>query len=253
MKKFIQIVGIMLGCVSILYYFICGITIGFGISILWIWLVFGLFMIISNMFRIHLIKRKLPNTMNYIVRCIFVGVVLVFLVFESNVIFTMNKTAKQNLDYIIVLGARVKGQTPSKALQGRIDTAFTYLIKNPSTKVIASGGQGTDETMSEGECIAQTLREKGILPDRILVEGNSTTTVQNIKNSFRLIPKTNKTIGIVTSNFHVFRALKIASGTVGIHGYGISSSYSGILLPHYMVREFITYVLDVVSGNIDLF
>ncbi|MCI8927757.1 MAG: YdcF family protein [Lachnospiraceae bacterium] len=40
---------------------------------------------------------------------------------------------------------------PSKALQYRLDEACRYLDENPGIKVIVSGGQGTDEPVSEAQ------------------------------------------------------------------------------------------------------
>lgn len=55
------------------------------------------------------------------------------------------------LDYLIVLGAQMKTGGPSKALQYRLDEACRYLDENPGIKVIVSGGQGTDEPVSEAQ------------------------------------------------------------------------------------------------------
>lgn len=48
----------------------------------------------------------------------------------------------ENADYLMILGARVKGSVPSLSLQYRIDKAAEYLSANKHTVVIVSGGKG---------------------------------------------------------------------------------------------------------------
>ena len=54
---------------------------------------------------------------------------------------------KNNLDYIIVLGAHVDGTRLSMALLERTRRALQYLENNPDTKAVLSGGQGRGEEM----------------------------------------------------------------------------------------------------------
>ena len=116
----------------------------------------------------------------------------------------------KHADYIIILGARVKGEVPSLALQYRIDAAASYLKKNRESIAIASGGQGPGEDITEAEAIKRGLLAHGISSDRILLEDKSTDTVENIRFSKRLIPQNLKTGLLVTNDFHLYRAKSIA-------------------------------------------
>ena len=98
---------------------------------------------------------------------------------------------------------------PSPVLKYRLDKAVEYLNENPDTVCIVSGGQGSNEPWTEAEGMAQYLQEKGIDTARILTEDQSQTTEQNITNS-KMLMKEGASVGIVTNNFHVFRALQIA-------------------------------------------
>lgn len=80
-------------------------------------------------------------------------------------------------------------------------------MANPDTVCIASGGQGDDEGISEAECIRRYLINYGIDPERVLLEDKSTSTLTNIENSLKLLPEGAENIGIVTNDFHIFRAL----------------------------------------------
>lgn len=130
---------------------------------------------------------------------------------HTKIIHHGKMTAPQNADYIIVLGARVKGTVPSLALQERIDSAAEYLKENKNTIAIASGGKGRGEEISEAESIKKELVAHGIDESRIILEDQSTDTYENIGFSKKLIPEGAKSGLLVTNDFHIFRAKMIAA------------------------------------------
>ncbi|RHW42330.1 YdcF family protein [Neobacillus notoginsengisoli] len=116
----------------------------------------------------------------------------------------------KDTEYLIVLGARVKGYVPSLALQARIEAAADYLRNNPKAIAIASGGQGPGENITEAIAIKEGLERLGVEGNRIILEDKSTSTYENISFSKKLIPKGLKKGLIVTNDFHVYRAKMIA-------------------------------------------
>jgi uncharacterized SAM-binding protein YcdF (DUF218 family) len=146
--------------------------------------------------------------------------------------------APNHADYLIILGANVKGLVPSSVLQSRIDTAAIYLKNNPKTIVIASGGKGSGEDISEVEAIKRELLKKGIKSSRILLENQSTNTYENIKFSKKLLPQNAKTGVVVTNRFHLYRALMIA-GDQHLHVYGLAASTPLLAIPRSYVREYL--------------
>ena len=117
---------------------------------------------------------------------------------------------EDNLDHLIVLGAQVYEDRPSAVLQYRLDAAADYLAANENTKCIVSGGQGFNEPRAEADVMGEYLEARGIDPSRIVREGASLNTVDNIENSMRLLPSSDAHVGIVTNDFHVFRGVGIA-------------------------------------------
>lgn len=115
------------------------------------------------------------------------GILLVFVVsfviIEGCIISQMHAKADENLDYIIVLGAQVRADGPSKVLKHRLNTAIDYLEKNPETICIVSGGQGYNEPCTEAQAMADYMKAAGIEKDRLILEDESKTTEQNIKYS----------------------------------------------------------------------
>ncbi|MEH7010993.1 YdcF family protein [Neobacillus niacini] len=141
-------------------------------------------------------------------------------------------------DYIIILGARVKGEIPSLALQYRIDAAASYLKKNKETIAIASGGKGPGEEITEAEAIKRGLLAHGINGNRILLEDKSTDTVENISFSKDLIPKHLQTGLLVTNDFHLYRAISISKDQ-GLSLKGIPAETPTIAIPKSYTREYL--------------
>ncbi len=139
---------------------------------------------------------------------------------------------------LIILGCRVKGDHPSLMLEKRINAAYEYLAENPEAVAILSGGQGSDEIMSEAECMYRELTKKGISPDRLIKEDKSTNTYENIRNSKAIIDELELSGGvvIVTSEFHQCRAQMIA-GKQGIETKALSAHTALFLLPTYWIRD----------------
>lgn len=149
---------------------------------------------------------------------------------------------------LVVLGCQVNGTNPSKMLRTRLQTAYDYLVRNPDTKCIVSGGQGSNEGISEAQCMYNWLTEKGISPDRIYMEDKSANTDENIEFSKRIIEKENlnKNLAIVTDGFHELRASIIAAK------HGCSSGAVPAPTPFYLAANFTTRELFALAAEIIL-
>ena len=116
---------------------------------------------------------------------------MIVLVIYSGIICVVGKSdnATYREDYIIVLGAGLKGDTPSLALERRLEKAAEYMNKNGNAIAIVSGGQGKGETISEAQAMENYLLNHGIREDRIIKEDNSTSTYENFEYSSRICHK----------------------------------------------------------------
>ena len=94
------------------------------------------------------------------------------------------------------------------------------------------------------------LLQCGVPSDRILTEPESRNTMENIRNSMLLMDPETDRVGIVTNNFHLYRACAIAR-KAGIRNVsGIAASSTPLFLPNNMLREFLGVVKDKAEGNI---
>lgn len=196
---------------------------------------------------------KLPvgiKTAAVIIVCILAGL---FLIVEGCIVSGMTSRPRENLDYVIVLGAQVRGTRITNSLKKRLETACEYLEENTGTAVVVSGGQGKGEEISEAQCMMDYLVQKGIDEERIIMEDQSTNTDENIEFSMEKIKKhsqkENPRIGIVTNNFHVYRTVAVCRKK-GYEVYGIPAESDKILFLNYMVREFFAVVKYKCSGAI---
>lgn len=111
--------------------------------------------------------------------------------------------------YLLVLGTTVEGTDPSPMLRDRINAAYDYLTAHPEVICIVSGYKSSGQ-ISEAECMFRELTDMGIDAERIWMEPNASTTLENLEFSLDLIEEKTgirpETIGILSSEFHLLRA-----------------------------------------------
>ena len=176
--------------------------------------------------------------------------VLWLLVTQLLVVSAFFSKPSKGLDYILVLGSQVTESGPAPITKLRLDTAYDYLSENGDTRVIVSGGMAGSESKSEGEVMKDYLVGRGIAPDRILTEEESRNTTENIRLSSNYFDKEEDTIGIVTNNFHLFRAKAIAKKQGLKNVSGIAAPCPPYYLPNNMFRESFGITKDFLFGNL---
>lgn len=206
------------------------------------------------------------------------GAVLTVILIVIALIGTGILTATKNsMDYVIVLGARIEGRELSKTLRQRLDRAIEYAERNPNTFLVLSGGKGEDEEISEAQAMYEYLRFNGVPENQLLLETRSVNTMENIQYSLEVIRNQENWkdsvfrqifgevaqnayspgdeldsihIGILTSDFHLFRAKAIARKQGVKSVYGIAAPTDMILVPHLWIRECFAILKDKFMGNI---
>lgn len=249
-RKITGWISLSAGIVCILYFLAIAFFMAHGTNFYFIWLLSGVIQVLLGISVLNGSALKIPGVIRGIFKgCVIIGLFLLVTV-EGMICTGFGKTAGEPLDYLIVLGAQVRENGPSPVLGMRLDTAFEYLTEHQDTAVIVSGGQGTGEPFPEARGMYEYLVRKGISPERIIQEDTSRNTDENIRNSSAFFNKKQDRIGIVTNNFHVFRALKLAEKEGIEKVYGIAApSYPG-QLPNNMLREFFGVMKDFLFGNI---
>lgn len=215
-----------------------------------IWALGGFFFLgLAAVLRYDLWSR-FPLPLRRVIVCMLAVGAVLFVVAEGCIFAHYGDKGRPDLDYIIVLGAQMKQGGPSAVLKFRLDAACDYLTANENTLCVVSGGQGANEPCSEAEGMYTYLVERGIAPERIFMEDRSTDTSENIAFSAALIGGTDKDVGIVTNNFHVFRGVMLARHAGFENACGISARSNIYFQPNNLVREFFGIMKDLVCGNL---
>ena len=94
------------------------------------------------------------------------------------------------------------------------------------------------------------LVQVGIEEERLLVEGDSVNTEENIKNSAKIIGDKSKKVVITSNSFHIYRAKGIAKKQGYKNVEGLAASAVPWLLPNNLLREFAGVLKDFVFGNL---
>ncbi len=153
----------------------------------------------------------------------------------------------ENIDYVIILGAGLKGDKPSKSLETRLHAGTDFLKKNKEIPVIVSGGQGPGETITEAEAMARYLKKHGISENRIYEENQSTSTYENLLYSKQLmaeIGEIDPTVLIITNDFHIART-KIIAKELELNSYYLSAESPGFVKINYLITRVFCFCKNV--------
>ena len=171
-----------------------------------------------------------------------------FLVLQG-LIISEARTEGTEADCLIVLGAGLYGEVPSRSLVVRLDTALAFLNAGNDIPIIVSGGQGAGETITEAEAMFRYLSHRGVDESLIWKEDKSTSTWENLAFSLAVMEKNgldadNTTIAIVTNEFHLYRAKHIA-GSLGLSAIGVAAETPYLSLRVlYHCREAVALLKD---------
>ncbi len=149
-------------------------------------------------------------------------------------------------DYIIILGSGLIGDKVPPLLAQRLEKGkMMYEQFNNHPKIVVSGGQGVDEPITEAEAMAQYLRQVGIPQEDIIIEQQSTNTLENLRFSKVILDEKrekNYRCLVVTNSFHSLRA-GIYMRKLGIKGRSIGSRTALYFLPSAWIRETLGLVM----------
>lgn len=348
----------ILSAACLVYFGIISLYSGVRTSAAWVWLVLAavFFLLFRGNHYYHQHKSRVPLWIPVSVITLCITGAVIFAILQILIFGGMIRTVPEHLDYLIVLGARVREDDISASLKHRLDKAIRFAQEHPETKLILSGGQGEGEPTSEARAMAEYLQYNGIAPEQMLLEGQSTSTKENmvfsrelietqrqkekeslhlkqvdenrrrmelsafllklenraeepetamIEKDYRprnenrgeitekcrellargdssrqrnygpgnvlaesagqstnlealmqvypdvreLLPDKPLQIGVLTSNFHLYRAMKIGEKCGFEHLYGVASSSDPVLFVHLCVRESIAILKDKFMGN----
>lgn len=184
---------------------------------------------------------RLSKTWRIVLAALLVLGAAVFAVFEAPVISNAKTDAAPQSDYLIVLGAGVNGSAPSLSMVNRLEAALDYLEAYPDAVAIVSGGQGAGEDVTEASAMHDWLVAHGMPESRIVQEDQSTSTRENLENSFAIIRSRGGDpaggVAVVSSEYHLYRAKQMARA-LGAKPLGVAAETTlPTMRANYFIRE----------------
>lgn len=190
--------------------------------------------------------RFMPRWLQWFCKSAVVCMALFFLLMLGLIVQKgASNTATFKEDAIIVLGAGIRGSHIPAMLQRRLEAAQEYLRGNPQAVVVVTGGQGYGEDIPEAVAMQRALVAMGVKAGQILVEDQSRNTYENFANSKEILNSyfggQDYRVAVVTSDFHMFRALGIAR-TYGLQAGSVNAPLDWYLRPGSFLRESLSIV-----------
>lgn len=126
---------------------------------------------------------------------------------------------------IAVMGYQLNSDgTMRDELYERLHVTLASAEKYPNAYILCSGG-GTaskKEKVTEAGQMAKWLIKKGVAEDRIIVEENALSTIENAKYGcsilYRDYPQVN-TVAVITSDYHIFRSCLYFNTQAALQAY----------------------------------
>lgn len=242
--KMFPMILIILGFISIAYC-IFGLSIGWGFYFgLKMFLVIGLVFIAQGLMSTFCVKYR-SCLANKLINICIVLFLMSFLIVQTLIVSGSKINNSEKVEYMIVLGAGIRGDEPSIELRNRLDMAIEMFKKNKKSKIVVCGGKGSDQKFSEAYVMEKYLVENGIDKSIIIKEDKSTNTYENIENANEIIRgidhRENIKVGVVTNDFHVYRS-KLIAKKFGLDPIGIPAKTPLYIIPNHYMKEYFSLI-----------
>lgn len=166
--------------------------------------------------------------------------------FISSWIYGRKMRRVESNTFVVLGSGLINGQQVGVLLGNRIRAAVNAARVNDKAIIIFSGGQGSDEKISEAEAMQKYAVEELNFPiKRTLIEPQSRSTYENLIFSSEVIDKNrlDKDFIFFTSDYHVFRTALFAK-SLNLHANG---GIGGKTAMYYRVSAFIREFIAVLN------
>lgn len=147
-----------------------------------------------------------------------------------------------NPDCILVLGAAVRGDTPSKMLQDRLDVAVALYKEKVADKLLLSGDNG-QINYNEVVVMQKYVLEAGVPAEDIFLDYAGFSTYESMYRARDVFLV--ESAVVVTQKYHLYRALQIGRA-LGLTVRGVASDQEEYAGQDYRdLREVAARIKDV--------
>ena len=232
------LIFIICGAACLIYYAVLLFYVGSVMDFAFSWLLLGGCLLISGwIFSRQADLHSRFGIFRVILATCWLAAFLAGLWEGGRILYAMRQPVPEKLDYILVLGAQVKGTVPSRSLSYRLEEALAAAQDWPEAKLILSGGQGEGEQITEAACMKNYLLAHGVPAGRLILEENSTSTMENLRFSDALTGCSKASCGIISNDFHLCRCLLLARKNNYTYVCGIPARSDKVIFLHCTLRE----------------
>lgn len=226
----------------------------FGFSV--IWLLCAVFFAVLAVLQ----KKKLLRTIFFKIKRSVKIFLLVFVFLGAvicgvNLFFICNprlSDGNEKVQYVILLGGGItKDAKLTLSVQNRVRVAGEYLKTQPQAISVVTGGKGRFSPCPESDVLKPALESYGIDGKRVLAENMAKDTIENFLFSVKILSEhENKTVqeilnspvAVVTSDFHLARAERLAKRIGFTDVYGVASKTPALFVLNSYSREICSYI-----------
>jgi len=148
-------------------------------------------------------------------------------------------------DFIVILGCSIDKQGGLlPLLKGRVNRAVRFaweqeIATGKPLRYVPSGGQGSNEVMSEGSAMELYLITHGAEENEVFPEKRSRNTLENFQYSQKIMEsiQSDPKVAFATTNYHILRS-GILARKVGLEAEGIAGDTKWYFWPNGFIREF---------------
>lgn len=264
------------GRICLLYFIFIVIYVGPRPSFHYVWLASGaVFLCVGRSLETGSWFR-IPESLRIVLIMFTICGLLVFLFMEILVFSKMRAVPEYPVQYVIILGACVRGTRVTRSLAFRLKKAAEYAKEHPDCLLVVSGGQGPGEDVAEAQAMSDWLTGHGIAAERILQEDRSVNTRENLLFSKEVIcryeagKKTapsggvctaelsydccsgeeNLSVAVCSNNFHMYRAMALAKAVGTWQTEGLAAMTDPFMWLSFTVREGIALFKELIFGHI---
>lgn len=171
--------------------------------------VFLLFALDVRFGLLTMMKPKALQALGWLVRSGVVALTAVLVFLAGRIIAGSFLRTDEGADNALVLGLALENGEPTPDLLARLDTAESWLRRNPEAALVLTGGNADASGRTEAAVMRDILVSRGAAAERLLLEDRAEGTRENFRNAAAIIDPAQPVV-LITSGCHMDRAVRIA-------------------------------------------
>ena len=166
--------------------------------------------------------------------------------YSSAYILTVEEVAENNFDCVLVLGAGVRGNSPTPMLEERLNKGIEIYNTGSTNRLLMSGDHGRTD-YDEVNVMKNFAINEGVVAEEVFMDHAGFSTYESMYRAKDIFKA--KKIVIVTQKYHLYRAIYDAR-KLGLDAYGVAAdgqyNYSASVRAYNNTREALARCKDFV-------